>query len=468
MNSFASAVNAPVAVETTNGMKAYDKTGSAIVDLFFNIGAARNNQSGIKTQFAKAYAEDKTLAARTLFWARDVRGGAGERQTFRSLMLQLEKTDPRVLKGLLPLVPEYGRWDDLLIFETPEIKTAAYEICALGIRSGDGLCAKWMPRKGLQAAELRRALNMSPKQYRKTLVAMSNTVEQKMCAQDWTSIEFGKLPSMASKQYMKAFLKHTPDQYAAYKAALVKGDAKINAGAIFPHDVIVGMKRGNVTVGEAQWNALPNYLGEGDNFILPMVDVSGSMYCPAGPGANTQCIDVALALGLYLADKQKGAFAGMFLTFSESPALIQLKGSLAQKMEQMNRSKWGMNTDLTKAFTKVLETAIRGNVAANEMPKYVLIFSDMQFDQCASKNYTAIDMIRSKYEAAGYEMPAVVFWNLNSAYGNAPVTVNEKGVALVSGFSPAIMTSVLGAKQLNPMDIVMATINGERYASIHV
>ena len=466
-NTFAAAVNAPQEVQTTNGMKAYDKTGSAIVDLFFNIGASRNNQPGIKTQFAKAYAEDKTLAARTLFWARDVRGGAGERQTFRNLMLQLEKTDPRVLKDLLPLVPEYGRWDDLLIFETKEIKAVAYEICALGIRSGDGLCAKWMPRKGLQAAELRRTLNMSPKQYRKTLVAMSNTVEQKMCAQDWTAIEFGKLPSMAAKQYMKAFLKHTPDQYAAYKAALVKGDAKINAGAIFPHDVIVGMKRGDVVVAQAQWDALPNYLGEGDNFILPMVDVSGSMCCAAG-GGNTMCIDVALALGLYLADKQKGAFAGMFLSFSESPELLQLTGSLAQKMEQMNRSKWGMNTDLTKAFTKVLDAAVRGGVPANEMPKYVLILSDMQFDQCASKDYNAIGMIRSKYEAAGYEMPGVVFWNLNAAYGNAPVTVNEKGVALVSGFSPAIMTSVLGAEQLNPMDIVLATINSERYASINV
>src|SRR5512139_300678 len=145
-NTFANAVNAPAAVQTTNGMKAYNTTGDSIVDLFFNIGAARNNQAGIKTQFAKAYGEDKTLAARTLFWARDVRGGAGERQTFRTLMLQLEKTDPRALISLLPNVPEYGRWDDLLIFETKEVKEVAYGICALGIRSGDGLCAKWMPR----------------------------------------------------------------------------------------------------------------------------------------------------------------------------------------------------------------------------------------------------------------------------------------------------------------------------------
>jgi len=462
MNSFANAVNAPAATVTTNGMVAVTTTGSSLVDLFFNIGAARNNPK-IGASFARVYGEDKTLAARTLFWARDVRGGAGERQTFRNIMLQLEKTDPVNLRKLLPFVPEYGRWDDLLIFQTPEIKEAAYSRCALGIRSGDGLCAKWMPRKGLQAAELRRVLNMSPKQYRKTLVGMSNTVEQKMCAQEWNDIEFGKLPSIASKQYMKAFLKHTPEQYAAYKNALVKGDAKINASAIFPHDVIVGMNRGDVIVGKAQWEALPNYLGEGDNFILPMVDVSGSMNCSAGD-SNATCMDVAVALGLYLADKQKGKFAGMFLTFSESPELQVLTGDIAQKMKQMQRSKWGMNTDLNKAFEKVLSVAINNGVPQSEMPKYLLILSDMQFDRCT--NFSAKGMIEAKYRAAGYEMPQIVFWNLNGAYGNQPVTVNDKGVALVSGFSPAIMKSILAADTLAPMDIVLATINSERYANI--
>ena len=464
MNSFANAVNAPRATVTTNGMAAVTTTGSSIVDLFFNIGAARNNPN-IGSMFARAYGEDKNLAARTLFWARDVRGGAGERQTFRNIMLQLEKSDPVTLRKLLAYVPEYGRWDDLLIFQTPAIKETAYNICALGIRSGDGLCAKWMPRKGLQAAELRRVLNMTPKQYRKTLVTMSNTVEQKMCAQEWTEIEFGKLPSIASKQYMKAFLKHTPEQYAAYKAALVKGDAKVNASAIFPHDVIVGMRKGDLIVGKAQWEALPNYLGDGDNFILPMVDVSGSMTCPAG-GSNATCLDVAVALGLYLADKQKGKFAGMFLTFSESPQLQVLTGDIAQKMNQMQRSNWGMNTDLNKALKQVLNVAVANSVPQNEMPKYLLILSDMQFDQCT--NFSAKDMIESQYKAAGYEMPQIVFWNLNGAYGNQPVSINSKGVALVSGFSPAIMTSILAAKQLSPLDIVLSTINSDRYASITV
>lgn len=464
MNTFANAVSGPRLVSTTNGMAAVNTTGSAIVDLFFNIGAARNNKN-IGAMFSAAYAENKTLAARTLFWARDIRGGAGERQTFRNIMLQMERSDPRTVIALLPLVPEYGRWDDLLIFQTPEVQNVALQTCALGIRSGDGLCAKWMPRKGEVAVALRKVLNMSPKMYRKTLVGLSNTVEQKMCAQDWASIEYSKLPSIASKQYMKAFLKHTPEQYAAYKASLVKGDVKINAAAIFPHDVITGMKQGDVTVGMAQWEALPNYLGDGDNFILPMVDVSGSMNCPAG-SSNTTCMDVALALGLYLADKQKGKFAGMFLTFSAKPELQVLKGNLVEKMNQMARSDWGMNTNIELAFRKVLNTATMNNVPQSEMPKYLLILSDMQFDRCTNFGSSAHKMIRDMYHSAGYEMPGIVFWNLNGAYGNQPVTINAEGVALVSGFSPAIMMSILSAEQLSPMNIVLATINSERYSNI--
>lgn len=352
-----------------------------------------------------------------------------------------------------------------MIFETKEVKTVAYQICALGIRSGDGLCAKWMPRKGLQAAELRRVLNMTPKQYRKTLVGLSNTVEQKMCAQDWNTIEFGKLPSVASKQYMQAFMRHSPDTWAAYKDALVKGDDKINASAIFPHDVIKGIRHGDSVVGMKQWDALPNYLGEGDNFILPMVDTSGSMNTPAGK-SNSTCLDIAVSLGLYLADKQQGKFAGMFLNFSREPNLQVLKGNLVEKMNQMDRSQWDMNTNLSAAFKKVLDVARHSSVPQSEMPKYVLILSDMQFDACA--NMSGMQDMESQYAAAGYEMPKVVFWNLNGAYGNQPVTINKDGVAMVSGFSPAIMKSILACKNLTPMDIVMETINSERYASINI
>ncbi len=327
------------------------------------------------------------------------------------------------------------------------------------------LCAKWQDRKGTNAIELRKFMNISPKMHRKILVNLTNVVENLMCAQEWDKIDFGKLPSLASKQYMTAFHRNAGEKYVAYKAALVKGEAKINASAIFPHDVIRGMRFGDADVGAAQWDALPNFLG--DDKILPMVDVSGSMTCLAG--GNVTCMDVAVALGLYIADKQAGAFSGLFLTFSGTPELIQLKGNIKQKMMQMMSSHWGMNTNIESAFTTVLQTAVRGNVSAEDMPKYVLIMSDMQFDQCVhGANRSAMDMIATKYAAAGYELPKIVFWNLNAQYGNVPSMAEREGVALISGFAPAIMKAVLKATSFNPLDIVLDVINGPRYNTINL
>jgi hypothetical protein len=336
--------------------------------------------------------------------------------------------------------------------------------------------AKWMPRekssKGKVAAEIRKFFGMTPKQYRKQLVGMTNVVETQMCARDWDNIEFSHVPSQASRIYKKAFKRNT-EKFAEYVAKLVAGDksVKVNAGAIFPHDVIKGVlnhySMTQFTKTEldhivAQWDALPNYVE--DASILPLVDVSGSMGCPAGNSTSVTCLEVAVGLGLYLADKNKGAFKDTFLTFSGSPELVTLKGNVVQKAQQMHKSHWAMNTNLNKAFAKILDVAVKGNVPQGDMPKMVLILSDMQMDQCLSFDDSAIDMIRRKYEGAGYEVPNVVFWNLN-AYDNVPVKWDERGVAMVSGFSPSIMTSLLGADlgEFTPLGIMMKTIMNPKY-----
>jgi hypothetical protein len=225
------------------------------------------------------------------------------------------------------------------------------------------------------------------------------------------------------------------------------------------------MRYGDAAVGMAQWEALPNFLG--DDKIIPMVDVSGSMGCPAGPGIT--CMEVAVALGLYIADKQQGAYNGMFLTFSQTPELIQLKGNLVVKMSQMMRSKWGMSTNVESAFKLILDLAVKNSVPREDMPKYLLILSDMQFNRCVENpSDSAIGMIRRMYETAGYEMPKIVFWNLNAMYGNKPGMTFDKDVAMVSGFSPAIMKSILKAEKFDPISVVLDVINGERYSGINL
>jgi hypothetical protein len=214
-----------------------------------------------------------------------------------------------------------------------------------------------------------------------------------------------------------------------------------------------------------QWDAMENFIGDAN--VLAMVDVSGSMSCKAGGTASkseTTCMEVAISLGLYVADKNKGKFKDTFLTFSGSPELLHLKGDVIQKIDQMSTSKWAMNTDLVKAFEKILRVAKEGGVSQAEMPEMLLIMSDMQFDRCARFDDSAMKMMERKFEDAGYELPKIVFWNINAA-DNVPVKYDTRGVALVSGFSPAIMKAVLSADtaQFTPESIMRKAIDIPRY-----
>lgn len=461
MTTFAEAVKTtPAGARTENGMKAKAHSDNALVDLFYKIGASRGKS--VSADFEKAFQEDAGLAMKIAFWSRDVRGGAGERQIFRDVLVHLEKLHPDILEAVLPFVSEFGRWDDLLVFKTEKFKHMAYTLIGDALRARNGLAAKWMPRQGPIAIEIRNFYGMTPKQYRKSLVALTNVVETKMCAKDWDGIEFGKLPSLASARYNKAFAKNATASYEAYKARLTAGTDKVNASAVYPYDVIKTLRHGgDSVVADAQWASLPNYIG--DASVMPLVDVSGSMCTPVGGNANLQCIDVALSLGLYCADKNTGVFKDTFLTFSAKPKAQVVKGTLAQKMSQMNSSDWGMNTNLHAAFDEILRIAVKGGVNASDMPKTLLILSDMQFDQCVSFDDSAHQMIKRKYKDAGYEVPNIVFWNLNSK-DNVPVKFDKRGTALVSGFSPAVMKGILSGADMTPYGIMLATVDVPRYS----
>lgn len=455
---------------TVNGMKARKSTANACVDLFYNIGASRGKN--IVPAFTAAYVENSDLALRIAQWARDVRGGSGERELFRQILTHLENTNPEDAMRLMAKVPELGRYDDLLVFKTQPLKAKAYTMLGDALRARNGLAAKWTPRKGQVAREIREFFGMTPKQYRKSLVALTTVVETQMCGNDWDNINYSHVPSVAHARYKKAFGRHGTT-YAEYIQKLVKGDAgvKINASAVFPHDVLKGRissysktiwTKTELDAIQAQWDALPNYVGDAN--VLPMVDSSGSMTCTAGKKGSTSCLEIAISLGLYFADKNKGKFKDTFLTFSRTPKLVNLKGNINQKIDQMNTGEVA-NTDLNKAFDLILKTAVDNNVPQTEMPETLVIFSDMQFDQGVVHDDSAIEMIARKYQAAGYELPKVVFWNLN-AYDNVPVKFDKSGTALVSGFSPAIAASILGADPdaFSPEAIMLKAVMIDRYS----
>lgn len=471
MTTLFEAVNA--SATTTNGAVTNSSSLNKNVDLFFLAGASRGKD--ITSPFAAALAEDSEVAIRVLQWARDARGGAGERETFRKLFAYVLKTEPELASRLLVKVPELGRWDDVLLTFGSILEREALRMIAFALNDvKDGLCAKWMPRQGAEANKIRSYLRLTPKEYRKLVVGLSNTVEQKMCAQEWTGITYPHVPSVAAGRYQKAFLKHDPLGYGAYKAALVAGETKINASVSYPYDVIRSLRNGDRTVSIEQWKALPNYLEGSDENILPVVDVSGSMeFAVSG---SVTAMDVAISLGLYVSERMGGVFKDTFVTFSGSPEMIKLKGDLGQRFDAMSRSNWAMNTDIAAVFKLILGAAVKSKVDQKEMPTKVLILSDMEFDSCVTAGSTggrydggapvsvsAMEFIEKEYAAAGYKVPQVVFWNLRGREGNSPVTYNKVGTALVSGFSPSIVKSVLGGKEMTPISIMLETVMVQRY-----
>jgi hypothetical protein len=476
---------------TENGMRALASTLNANVDLFSSVGAARGkNLNGL---FDRAFAENQDVALRIAQYARDIRGGQGERKLFRDFLLRLEETQPQVLveSKLLHNIPEIGRFDDLLIFRTEKVKEAAFTVFCSHLIQGNKLAAKWAPRSGPVAVELRNFLGLSPKRYRKFLVGNTQVVESLMCQREWNTINFSHVPSVAMSRYMTAFHRNAPEAFSAYREALKRGDgtAKVNASAVYPYDItkmVGGARASNYyegyglsqmqrmgsayertfnenIVAQRMWEALPDYMN--DTSVLPVVDVSGSMECAVAGKTSVSALDVAVSLGLYCAERSKNAaFRNLLVTFSKEPTFFEVSGTLAERMGQMTRMSWGQNTNLHAVFEQVLSRALQNRVPDAEMPKVVLIISDMQFDACARFDDSAMQMIRRKYERAGYTLPNIVFWNVRDG-GNKPVRFNEKGVALVAGFSPSIMKSVLSMDldKFSPENVMLKTVMVDRY-----
>lgn len=489
MTTFTNAVKATKAnakTSTTNGMRARVSSASNLVDFFFKAGAMRGKD--IIPLFVSAMGDDQELALRLAQWLRDARGGAGEREHFRNILKRLELENNEFLPTLIQKTPMLGRWDDLLVFQTKKYKDMAYAVIASGLRdeSTQALVKKWLPREKSSnkaiAVELMKFLELTPKQYRK-LLASSETVETLMCAKRWEEINFSHVPSNASNRYRKAFFKHQQTRFEQYVQALTNGDTdvKVNVGVLYPYEIVKNIPTYGGSVDTvtrqfltAQWKALPNYVG--DAKILPMIDVSGSMSCGVGVSsemrgksmASLSCMQVAVSLGMYLSMKNTGSFQNTYLTFAERPTLNTIEGDIVDAYQTVLRANWGGNTNIEAAFKLILDVAVKNKVPQSEMPQYLMILSDMQFDMaCRNPKASMYKMAKQMYKDAGYELPNIIFWNIN-AYDNTPVKFDKEGTALVSGFSPSIVEAVLkadleSATQITPYDVMMEAIMNPKY-----
>lgn len=459
---------------TENGAVTHSTSGEAFVDFFFTAGQLRNDPARFVKNFYRAKGENQDLAVRTLLWARDARKGAGERNSFKVTFQDLMKRDKDLAIRIMNRLPELGRWSDILLAldEDREIQLHALNMIKAALENNDRLCAKWMPRKGKHAAQIRGFLGLNAKEYRQYIVRTSETVEQLMCSNEWEKIEFRKVPSKAFSLYKHAFTKRVPHKFEKFLKVVEAGEEKINANAIYPHDIVKGVfgyNQRSVTTDKAmdlQWKALPDFIGDSKERIIPLIDTSGSMTTARVGTSNVTAAEVAFALGLYIAERNKSVFKDQFITFNSVSKFHKIQGdSVIQKMQDIaGENNWGGSTNIESAYTLILDAAVKHSVPQEEMPTAILILSDMEFNCVSTANQTILNNIKAKYAQAGYKLPKVVFWGLCSRRENSPAKAFDKDTALISGFSPAILESVLrNIDELSPAYLARQTVMQPRY-----
>jgi len=492
---------------TENGAPARNTSGDKLVDFYSVAGALRNADPNRVTRlFDDAYAEDKLLAAKILFYARDIRGGLGERRLFRIIIKHMAMYHPEALRPNLDLIGVFGRYDDLYeLIDTPlendmwAVMKAQFEEDKIAEANGKAtsLLAKWIKTPDTSSKESRRLgcltakkLGYSVKDFKKILRKLRRAigiVESLMSAKQWDKIKYPEVPSRAMKIYKNAFLKHDQERFLDFTQKALTGEVKINSSTLYPYDIIeevlayswssgfyVGT--GNYDIAEAQWRALPNYVKPGSKAIV-MADVSGSM--------EGRPINTSVGLAIYFAERNEGPYKDMFITFSARPHFQSLRGTtLCEKLASINYNDWDSNTDLEAALMLICETAIENNVKPEDMPDALIILTDMEIDRCTRMNRSYVnritndddiidswsfyDNVKRYYESHGYNIPNIIFWNVDSRNDVFHTDSKRKGVQLVSGQSTAVFKQLMDNIGLTPYEAMLNVINDDRYSCITV
>ena len=476
---------------TENGALTYGSTKSSCLDLFATIGALRiADREDILSRFARAFAEDADLAMKILFYGRDVRGGLGERKVFKTILSWLAVREPDAVRKNIVNIAEYGRYDDLLALLGTSCEADAlafikdvFEADVMALQRGEAvsLLAKWLPSVNASNAEtvrdakkIARALGMNDAKYRKTLSALRaklQIIENNLRKKEYT-FDYEKQPSRALLRYRQAFARNDGERYEAFLQKALEHPSTMHVAALTPYDVVAPIVR-HADKGEGieererhsmdvTWKALDNYVGAEN--ALAVVDGSGSMYW-GGNGYLPAA--VAQSLGIYFAERNQGAFHNHFITFSQNPQLVEVKGrDIVEKVRYCMQYNECANTNLARTFDLLLNAAVKNHVSQKDMPEKIYVISDMEFDVAADDgSVTNFEHAKAEFEAHGYRLPQIVFWNVMSRNRQQPVTQNEQGVALVSGCSPQIFKMLAGG-DLDPYSFMMSVLTSARYERI--
>ena len=469
---------------TENGAIAYSTLNNPLLDLFAQAGALRpRTEKEIEDKFEAAFNTDRGLALKMLFYIGNIRGGLGERRTFRICLKWLAHNYPQFLKDNLDNIPKFNRWDSVFELFGTSLELEAVDFITRqlveDLNNMDkgkpcSLLAKWMPSCNTSSEKTRNLayaimghVGVPAVYYRKMLSNLRKHIrvtERLMSEQEWDKIDYEAVPSKAMAQYTNAFVRHDKERFGEYREALCEGKAKVNASTLYPYDLVKNYcywynGQQNLLADE-QWKSLPNYI-DGEHNVVVMADVSGSM---AGRPMET-----SIGLAIYFAEHNKGDYHNLYMTFTDEPHFIQLRegATLKENVGQVMNTDVGYDTNLEKAFSYILKHAIRGNVKPEDMPEALVVISDMEINRMEKDygQYSFIDAMRKRFEEEGYELPKIVLWNVEAR--NDTFLHPHEDVIYVSGQSPSTFRSFLGAlKGETAWDVMVKTLNDPMYDSV--
>ena len=489
---------------TENGAVGYKTTDSALVDFNFKVSSFRNaTEDEIIKEFDKAFHEHKVYAMKLLFFIRDVRGGLGERRLFRICYRRLAELDIDLFYLNLTIISEYGRWDDLIsligISEVTDTRIVNIinsqlikDLANLDEGKPISLLGKWLPSENASskttkklARKIRKMMKTSPRKYRLMLSKLRSyldVVEVKMCDNKWDEIDYSKVPSLANLKYKEAFIRHDEDRRRGYLDSVRTGDSKMNMSVATPVDVVTRYTSKNWGVSVNDFDdtlelAWKNLKDVNVSNTLVVADGSGSMLTTVGGSRTTTALDVANALAIYTSEHNSGVYKDKYITFSNSPQFVDLskKHTLKGKLETALEHSEISNTNIEAVFQLILKVALDNEIPSNEMVDNILIISDMEFDHAQrgwGRNVNVLtkplfETIATDYLKAGYQLPKLVFWNVNSRTGTIPLKENDLGVTLVSGFSQNVLKMVMSNK-FDPYEVLVEMITSPRYDKVKV
>jgi hypothetical protein len=463
-------------IKTFEGANAFEHSLDHFVEFFSKAGSLfiRNNNSSFYegtesalSLFQKAWiANDKLLAIKLLFWLRDPRGGAGNRSGFRACLRWLAEREPEWVRVNVDLIPEYGRWDDLRTLFGTVLETYVADLWATSIREGNVLASKWADREDspilIALKNIGEVFNIAT--FRRYLAAKrkQHIVEFKMCSNEWNTIKYSTVPSVAISKYTNAFRRHDSEGFETYKESLKKGETTIHADVLFPHNCVITARHGDQEIADAQFTALPNYMDSKEKIIV-VSDTSGSMSKSIGKNNSVEAVDVSIGMALYCSEKiGRGPFYKKFIAFCSESEFKDWEGMTFSQAVNNRRifDKACGETRINKALDLILKTAKFFGLSDAQMPTILLIISDMQFHQGTEGTSSEVINSLNEWKKAGYSIPKIVYWN-TEGYAGQPSTIDIPKSALISGFSPAVLQAIFAGEDLTPHGVMLKAI--EKY-----